>query len=61
MPRKQTKPTPRSRTAARKRLTPAKQQRGLEAAEIVLAPDAADSVNVAELQFLQRAYPGAKW
>jgi ParB family chromosome partitioning protein len=42
MPRKQTKATPRSRRTARKRLTPAKQQRGLEASEIVLPPEAGE-------------------
>jgi ParB family chromosome partitioning protein len=34
------KRTPRARTAARKRLTPAKHQRGLDAAEIILDRDA---------------------
>ena len=42
------KGTPRARTAARKRLTPARQQRGLDAAEIVLGSDAPEIRDLAE-------------
>ena len=45
---KDQKRTPRARTAARKRLTPAKQQRGLDAAEIVLDSGAAETRELAE-------------